>query len=617
MNTFHISRPFQSLVFVSLSFVIATPGFSQEDHDALKHSETLRTKVWFHSIPEYEVGESVEVPAEVPAELWIQALKRGERNLICEAAEAFGKAKDLNSRGIPENIGQILLEVFEQTDDEVARESLALALVKFDNKPALPVLAKFVNQGNYRFDRIVEPALARWQNRDVIQRNRQRIEDQSTPMLWMTHAIDVLGETSIDESREALMKLVLEERIRPDLRVLAAKSMTRTTELGFTSDAKELVSRDPATDPIASLLAVKLLERQRDQDTVEILKELIGKFGPTVQANAIAILQQIDDQVVIEVADDANFGVEHPHSGLRQVIIESSRAVGGLAAIDRMVPFLDDPHPTNRELVADALYDLASQNEEFRMVVRDYVYGGLENDSWRVLEKASLLAAGLEMKETAPRMGELLSHPRTEVGKTAAYALKMFASEEMLPIALEQLNANLDLIFELAQVRSRREYLDVTEQCQHLCEYFGNMKYQKAEPTLLRLLPKQEPRGEVIADPLTRGVAMATLGRLYENNPEEQLVRKLLARLNDIHSLEPEEGRVREGCAYALGWMQATQAVPSLRLYQGRNTEMRTEATACAWAVQHLTGETLPVGKRNIFQRQHKWFLMPTKEILQ
>ena len=587
-----------------------------QDDDALRPPLGPRTAMRFDSDPPYEVTEVNTVPARVPAEFWILALEHGERTLLCDAAEAFVRAKREDLPGIPENAGAALLSAFQKTVDQLSREALATALIELSEKSAIDELSQAVNQGDYRFDHIVEPALARWQVAEVQERNRNRLADANALTIWRKHAIAVAEAGQDSAAKEELLKVIFDDRERTDLRLSAAQCLGKIETQGLSEDADRLLSDQQNVVRIAELLALELLRHHHDPDSLPVLKRLTSSSEPTVQAGALQLLQAIGPEHVIKTAADLDLGLEHPHAGLRATIIESAYAIGDVAAVVRLAQFLDDPLPANREMATDAMFDLSQRESELLSAVKEHVNTALTSDSWRVLVQACLLAAGLKMGDTAPRMAELLTHARTEVGSTAAYAIKVFANEDLLPIALRQVESNLEKRFDTADPRRYRDLLYTNEQTQHLSEFMGMLRYRSADPILQRLIPKKDPDNTVIGDPRTRAIGIWAIGQIRMGEPDdEQLVAALTARLNDNTGPRPEQEPVREGCAYALGWMKAEQSLEALQSFAGRSYIRRCTPAACAWAVSHLTGEPMQLDGPLEYEVSSGWFLGPTREV--
>ncbi|MEW4486904.1 hypothetical protein AB1L42_02425 [Thalassoglobus sp. JC818] len=555
-----------------------------------------RRSVNFLTVPAFELRHSSIQERDVPAELWFKALNQKERAPICQAAELFVLAHREQLPGIPKETGPLLEKVFFETDDPVARKCLAVAIVELDAITDIERYEGVIRNGNFALAQILEPALAKRGSSAAIERNLQRLADPLTIRPLMQLAIEVVQAGKVTEARESLESIVLNRRARSDLRMKSAQALGEIFSTGLISNATELAGRtDDATAP---LLAVELIENHSDDETLPVLLGLTNTPVPVVQAKLLTLLTEIDPQLVVDLSQE-DFelapGINHPHAGVRLALIRSAFRVGDFDTVEILSSFLDDPNPTNRQIAADALFSLSSQNEQLQEAVVNSVFTSLQSDSWRTLELACLLATGLEMKETTPRMMELLGHDRPEVGASAAYALKEFQQEESLAAATEQIVENTPKIFDFLDPRNRVAFELTCEQTQHLAELVGMMKYRPADQPLRAFIPKKEPGNIVITDDLTRGVAIWSLGQMHAGEPDSELIDAWIDRLNDTTSLVPEFEYIREGAVYAIAWSGDPELIPYLEVYALRDSLSRGVPTASAWGVAELGGEKIPL----------------------
>ena len=102
----------------------------------------------------------------------------------------------------------------------------------------------------------------------------------------------------------------------------------------------------------------------------------------------------------------------------------------------------------------------------------------------------------------------------------------------------------------------------------------------------------------------SRAAAIWTLGILHAGRPDLELARQLLGRLTDDNQVNPEYPLVKDMAAISLGRMKAEAVLDTLRtLDQAGNPY-------CRWAVEQITGETLPPCPA-VEARQVGWFLEP------
>jgi hypothetical protein len=113
-----------------------------------------------------------------------------------------------------------------------------------------------------------------------------------------------------------------------------------------------------------------------------------------------------------------------------------------------------------------------------------------------------------------------------------------------------------------------------------------------------------------------RAAAMWALGRIHEAKGIEapegaDLAKRAEERLNDIKSLPQEDARMRVMSAVTIARLKAKDALPSLRMhFRDRKPSLDPVNNACGWAIEQLTGETMPpVETIRLYLRD--WFLTP------
>jgi len=132
------------------------------------------------------------------------------------------------------------------------------------------------------------------------------------------------------------------------------------------------------------------------------------------------------------------------------------------------------------------------------------------------------------------------------------------------------------------------------------------MKYAPAEPVLRRYVPKSQTLGS-----LSRAAAIWALGHLHAGIPDEPLAQLMVERMTEPNSvMPPEVPRVRHACAISLGRMQAKSQTERMRKYMGPKIGIDPTSLATRWAIQELTGETLPEPEPPPLSRSG-WFLEP------
>jgi HEAT repeat protein len=410
--------------------------------------------------------------------------------------------------------------------------------------------------------------------------------------------MSLLENARDEKARGPLWQLARSTGARGDLRLAAGTALGVIFTNGLAGEVRELTNRDRADDPLSGLIAVRMLASHQDSESISLLQQLARDKNTAVQALALKRLGQIDHKLAASFALDPQsretFSVKHPDANVRLALIESLYSLSDAQAISVLRAFLDDPHPGNRTTAGDALYHLAQNNAEFRDAVLQELLGALSETSWRTLERAAIVAGGLDGEASADALIRLLAHPRKEVAVASAWALKEIAVEATLPVVLNRLKENLDTRHDFNTEQGRALTEIAESQSQHLNEQLGLMKYPAAEASFRRLIPPMDPNRQ-LNDPLTRATAIWALGLIHEDKPNPELTALLMGRLNMIYDMfNPEPLIVGEASAYAAGWMRDASGLKDLQTYAGRSGVERNVPHAAAWAVGRITGNTIP-----------------------
>ncbi|MEZ5944296.1 MAG: hypothetical protein R3C18_23135 [Planctomycetaceae bacterium] len=562
----------------------------------------------FDRHPEYQLRETVEVGEAGLVALWTKALDKGGRELLCNVAESAALAYSMGHPHVNDELAHRLLASFKETDDRIARISLAKTLVLMDFQAAEAAFAEAVTEQDYALCRIIEPALARWANEAAIERNLKRIQTAGTLTPWRILAISALGESGAQKARDALLSMVQSNQERMDVRLESARALSTIFRSGLESEARELLKRPSSEDRFADLLAIEMVDKHNEADVIPVLEASIESSSTSVQSLALAHLVRIDPERVAALVVNGTFSVAHSHPTLRASLITACHQTGGVEQVRQLFAFLDDPHPGNRQLAADAIFDLA-QNSELRAVAVDGVLTACSSNSWRVLEQACHLAAALELKNTADRMLELVSFERPEVRPAAAFAIKEFQLPETLDRVVVLIKARSGGRYDLGDDDARKNYAAECLAVRHLCELVGRMKHP-AQAELTPFVGKADEDGLVLHSPPNRATAIVVLGQLEATDAAPAI----LARLNDIGGMIPEYNIVREASGYSLGYMKEPSALPDLQKYASREGTVRDTGGACAWAIEQLGGEALQLPGPFEQWNTADWFLRPIEE---
>jgi HEAT repeat protein len=576
-----------------------------------------RVALRFASSPEYELCKTV--PGEIDARLlplWMTALDGPDRDLHRQVADALVRAKALGMKGLDETVAARLRTALKESDHPVVRRSIAKALIALDDRQASEMFWE-MGQSDYQFARVTEVALGTWNYGPAIEGALSRLESATTPAPLARLSMEMLANADEERAKEPLLRFAMSRAAKGDLRLTAASVLAGLFSQGLGRSARELCDRDRSADPLSGLVAVRLVSQHTDAESVAILQELGRDNNTAVQALALGRLGQIDAKEVaklaIEADSAAHFSVAHPDANVRLALIDALHSIADAKAIPVLRTFLDDPHPGNRASAGDALYHLARQNDEFRALVEEQLVMALSDPSWRTLERAAIVAGGLDHEAAADLLVPLLSHERKEVAVASAWALKEMQVAETLPIVLKKLKENLDTKYAFETKAGMGKFETAKEQCSHLNEQLGLMKYAPAEPTLRRWIPLTAPDRQ-IGHQVPRATGIWALGMLHQDKPNPELTALLMARLSAVVAIfntEPEI--IGEASAYAVGLMKDPSGLGVLNQFAARIGDKRNIHDAAAWAVGNITGQPLPLGPPLVLPRP-QWFLQPIEK---
>lgn len=558
----------------------------------------IRTEFALDSDPKLIPPDPIIHYPEKHRPLWLVALGRPEADLQRRAADAIAEAHLLGTPKLSEAQPILVKLVSSDTTHRPARLAAAKALIALDARDSAAVLFEASQKHGLDLRQVVEPVLAKWKHQPIREVWRQRLIKKETRHRDLILAIDGLGEVRDDSSVPALLAIIHDASAPAATRLAAARAAGRSRHSGLEPDAHRLAPGDEsAPAPVSNrLCSVALLDQHRSESAHDVLLRLAKDAEPSVAAAALKSLNISNQELVLTLAEQA---MKSHDANVRQQ--------GVTAYIERPTPerlaivarLLDDPHSGVRVRVREALFSLA-QKEEFAASIHASTAEVLAAESWRGQEQAALLLAALEHKPIAAQLVQLLESPREEVTVAAAWGLRKLAVASTLPGILDKVSRQTE--------QRLKNGLSAAGDAQvaHLCEVLGLLKYAPAEPLLRSYIPKNYSLGEQ-----SRSSAIWALGHLHDGTPDEPLAQLLMARMTDPGTMPPEMPRVRLACTISLGRMQAKSQLTELRKFLGVPIGPDQMSLALRWAIQKLSGETLPEPTRPAISHQAGWFLEP------
>jgi HEAT repeat protein len=526
-------------------------------------------------------------------ELWLRALERPDAELQRAVIDTLAIAHRKGLQGAAEAKPR-LLELLGQPDQRLdVLRSIAQTLVVLDAREQAATLQQLSQQHGLSIAQIVEPALARWESPLVEPVWLRRIEAAEAGPAMLGLAIDGLGELGSVSASEPLQRLVRSAENSMGIRMSAARALGRIHPSGLVELARELADQTSRPADLNPVLAIELLAQHDDPAAIELLNRLVDLESSTVQSRALERLYQIDI-LLVDTHADALLG--SPDANVRRWCARAMIAKRDVGRIEALAGMLDDVNPGLRREVAAGLIALAA-DPLLRQEVLSQATRVLAQNPWRGCEQACVVLARLDHKPSGPRMVELLGHQRGEVQVASAWGLTQLRVAELLPDMLDHAQSVFDG-FQAGQLSLSTPA--ASRHLAHLFIAFGDQQYRPADPLLREYLPKLNHLGYD-----SRPAAAWALGLIYQDNPQEDLARILVERLNDVGGLDPESQDMRHMCAISLGRMKAESALESLRRQAPGNR-------ACYWAIQQITGEE-PPPIPTLDREFSGWFLSPLR----
>lgn len=561
----------------------------------LVQAEELRISFAMDADPLLKAPDRVKFFTTSYKPLWLQALARPEADLQRLSAETIAQAHEFGFAGMIDARPRLLEILAAKGTHPTARFAAARALIALNTRDAAPALFEASKNFGADLRQFIEPTLGAWKYQPMRDVWRARLTAADVRHRELLLAIQGAAQQGDVDAVTPLLKIVHDQFRPPAARLEAARSAGKLRESGLETDATKLTTAKGAS-VLQRLCAVLLLSNHSSEASRPTLLQLAVDPEPSVAAPALGRLLAINPDLVLPLVPAA---MQSSDPIVRQRGSEAYIARPNPERLLSLVRLLDDPHPTVRGSVREALY-VFTKTPEFDAVLRPAFTDMLAAEGWRGQEQSILLLATLDHKAAGPRFVQLLESPRDEVMMTAAWGLRKLAIPETLP-------AMLDKAQRQTEVRktdfSRAGALD--HQVVYLFETFGQMKYVPAEPLLRTHVPKSYALGQ-----FSRGAAIWALGYLHADKPDEALASALAERMADIAASPPEMVHVQALSAVALGRMGAKSQIGALRKLMGTNVSPTHPNMAIRWSLVRLTGEKLPDLEPFNFSKSN-WFLTP------
>jgi hypothetical protein len=556
-----------------------------------------RYKLLMMQRPELATQQTEKRHMEGLLPLWQKALDRPDAELQRMTIDTLAIA---HRRGVPgiEKAKERLIELASAPDQDMdVVLSATQALIAIEAKDCTSVLTDIVKRHGDTAAKIVEPAIAKWKSKIMLDRWIKRVEENSANEGLMLLAIDGLAAVAADEADESLYALVQDSSASVSTRLHAATAISTFETKDASARAEELLASTPsaANSFVPPLLAVAILGSDNSDRACELLTQVTKHGNSLVQSKALNRLFEIDPANVDRLADDliASSDVNVRRTCVRGMLHEpNSEQVRSLALV------LNDINPALRCETTAGLLDWA-KDAELREEIIGQTMRVLHEDSWQGCEQAIVLLTKLAHKPAGSRIVDLLGYPRDEVKVASAWALVQLRDQTHLSAMLQHAESVHEI---LKGSQSGGPPPGLVLQVAHLFNAFGDQKYAPAETLLRAFLPKNFGLGTE-----SRAAACWAISMLSEDDPPKDIEKVLTERFNDVNGFEPEEDLFRSMCAIGFGRMKTKTSLPLLRDSADESSRV---SMACKWSIEQMTGEKSPPEPIR-FYTDDEWFLKP------
>lgn len=543
--------------------------------------------------------------------LWLEALARPEIDLKRKAADTIALAKQSGMADLEDTAPRLVAELEAPQANPIVKLAAARALIALDARQTADILMKHALTDSWDIAQLVEPALARWKHGAMNDIWLKRLNDPATRSRTLLLTIQCLGTAEIKTAVPRLRELALNKQLGPDVRLAAARILGQLKPENSEEDARQLAAGEAAANRVNHLIAATLLMRHQGAMAEQLLLQLAVAPEPAVDAIALRRLLELNPLLVEPINGQILVNADGNVRILAAEIYQGQKTV---AAVGHLGVLLDDVHPQVRTTAQVALIEL-SKVATLNSAVRETAMKVLASDAPRGLEQAALVLGGIDHKPAADRLLQLLYHADSEVAITAAWALRRLLVPATAQPIFEKVKADteksmiplpLDAVYDTGAIAT------IYRQQEHLLEALALLRHRPAESLLLMYLPTPPLRicpPDIRLDTVwvheLRIRAIWALGKIYENEPQPNVVASLSERLE-----APDTDEVGASSAISLGRMQAKSVLPQLRKQFEPGSEYTMLKFGCAWGVAKLTGE--PIAKlviKPVILGRSGWFL--------
>lgn len=460
----------------------------------------------------------------------------------------------------PETYVQSLRNRLNNSDSRVVTRACAIALAAANQPKTAEDLAAFCLPNNEVICAHVEPRLAQWNSKALLETWQARINapDKFSDQLLIL-ACQCLAEINDSTSTETLIALAANELIQFPVRHAAAEGAGRLDPAKAAELAKSLASGKI----LQRLLAAALLKNATSAQARLQLDELCDDPENAIAAIAWDYLENLDNKLL---ATKLERGIVHPEPNVRKVAIRVLNKIPSEQHSSWLNELLRDEHIEVRNLARSALHDLATNQPSLRQQIVDSAGRNLADSlsNWQQIEQSLILLGQQRHPDFQADCIPLLTHPRNEILVSAAWLLHLMPRSELAdevinianqqfetlkektadwsisdPARLEALSHGLKYLFHVAGYERRKNVRDLASEM-----------FSKSAPTL----------------PETRAAGLWALGMAFSDSADADMQKRWAARLHDDSMVNPEMDVVKAASALSLGLQGIESSIPILEL---------------------------------------------------
>ena len=345
------------------------------------------------------------------APLWVEALKQPDTDLQRQAAETMARATRGGMKGLEIAVEPLIRTMTADDQHPVVQLACARALIELNAQQAAPTLLELTRDSGLDMAVLVEPALGRWKFAGIRNHWLTRLNEPQASSRRLKLAIRGLGTMGDAKAIDQLLKIIRSKKSRSDVRLAAARAASGLPEVGLEKEAAALLSDGKGT-LVDRLIVVELLTRQKGDETVKVLSQLVTDSSPSVVSRALDRLSVLSPEKAIEASDRILTSPEtkdlRRDAKLRQSAIRTLALRKNPATVQTLSRMLNDMHPHARILAREKLLELTKVSQELDTAVRVTATRELGRDFWRAQEQAILLLVAINHEPIAGRLVQLL-----------------------------------------------------------------------------------------------------------------------------------------------------------------------------------------------------------------